>query len=623
MPLSAAREPASVGRTAHAAVGGNRQTRSHRLLAHLARQSGWVLRSGGMRHWVSCGCALACGAAVMGLRSGIGGAPLAIACTLAVGLLALAVVLSRRERRERAAGEAVVAALQRERARQLAECTSALQASEHSLQRLLDGMSQAVLRLGLDGKLEGERSAALVRWFGPPPTAATLADYLGPEALTFTKWLDCGLEKLRDEFVPLDAALDQLPKRFEWKERSYHVAYTGLTGANGCEGLLLLISDVSEQIAHERADREQRELAELFRRISLDRAEVEEFLGAAARLVSMLRASRDPTLQRRLLDTLGSECASHGLCAYAELIAGLARDLVETAAALSDSQRSQIVVAWKQTLQRADSLLGESRPELVEVDVRELEALAARAALGAAPGELSQAITDLQCEPATRRLERLGRHATSLARRLGKVEPQIEVDGVGLRLARSGWGAYWACMVHVVRNAVEHGIEDPELRAQAGKPAIATLRLRAERRGTQLIVSVADDGRGIDLARLKAKAAALGSELRDSRADAFSELDELQRAAFESAEAHASDQPRALSERDKLALAELLFGDAAREPGALPSGLQSLAEAVQLLGGSIEVEAARGQGTVFRCIFEEARLRERPIMATSLLPIAR
>jgi chemotaxis protein histidine kinase CheA len=558
-----------------------------------------------MRRWVWSGSALAGAALIVGLANWPRGAAWVVASAL-IGLIAGLTWLSERALRRR---DARFAALELERAAELAARTQALQASERSLRRLLDGVSQGVLSLGLDGRLSGEHSAALSRWFGPPPTAAALGAYLGPEALTFTKWLDCGLEKLRDDFVPLEAALEQLPKRFELKERSYHVAYNGLVGANGCEGLILFISDVSEQIARERADREQRELADLFRRISLDRAEIEEFLQAAARLVSMLRASRDANVQQRLLDTLSNECASHGLSAYAELLAGLARESVESAAALSDTQRSLVVVAWKQTMQRAGSLLGGPKPDLVEVDVRELEALSARAALGVSPRELSEAIADLRCEPATRRLERLGRHAINWARRLGKVEPMIEVDCAGLRLPRSGWGAYWACMAHVVRNAVEHGIEDPELRAQVGKPAVATLRLGAQRRGGQLIVWVVDDGRGIDLVKLKAKAS---SDRGDHPSRVPAELD-----------SQSDDHPRALSEPDKLALSELLFGDSARELGAMPSGLQSLAEAVQLLGGQIEVEATRGRGATFRCIFDEARLREHPITPTSLLPIAR
>ena len=56
-------------------------------------------------------------------------------------------------------------------------------------------------------------------------------------------------------------------------------------------------------------------------------------------------------------------------------------------------------------------------------------------------------------------------------------------------------------MTHLVRNAVRHGIESPEERAESGKPARGTIRLDAYHHGNQVIVEISDDGRGIDIAK--------------------------------------------------------------------------------------------------------------------------
>lgn len=58
-------------------------------------------------------------------------------------------------------------------------------------------------------------------------------------------------------------------------------------------------------------------------------------------------------------------------------------------------------------------------------------------------------------------------------------------------------------LVHLLRNAMDHGVEDAPVRAAAGKPTVATLRVRAARDGDQVLIDVSDDGRGIDVARVR------------------------------------------------------------------------------------------------------------------------
>jgi two-component system chemotaxis sensor kinase CheA len=68
-------------------------------------------------------------------------------------------------------------------------------------------------------------------------------------------------------------------------------------------------------------------------------------------------------------------------------------------------------------------------------------------------------------------------------------------------------------LIHLVRNAVDHGIEKPAERLAAGKPAEATVRLTARQRGSEIVLTVADDGHGIDVARVKAAAERSGMDV--------------------------------------------------------------------------------------------------------------
>jgi two-component system chemotaxis sensor kinase CheA len=109
-----------------------------------------------------------------------------------------------------------------------------------------------------------------------------------------------------------------------------------------------------------------------------------------------------------------------------------------------------------------------------------------------------QELERLLFEPVERSLVRLARHAEALSTRLGKVDLDVQVDAAAMRLDPDRWGPLWSALVHVVRNAVDHGIELPDERALLGKPVRASLRLSAREDRGGYRFQVADDGRGID-----------------------------------------------------------------------------------------------------------------------------
>ncbi|MEO5676643.1 MAG: chemotaxis protein CheW, partial [Usitatibacter sp.] len=74
-------------------------------------------------------------------------------------------------------------------------------------------------------------------------------------------------------------------------------------------------------------------------------------------------------------------------------------------------------------------------------------------------------------------------------------------------------------LTHVVRNAIDHGIESPGERAAAGKPEVGTLLMRATHRGGSVIIEVSDDGRGLDRDRILSKSRELGMGGDDSMTD--------------------------------------------------------------------------------------------------------
>ncbi|MBL8911730.1 MAG: response regulator [Archangium sp.] len=110
---------------------------------------------------------------------------------------------------------------------------------------------------------------------------------------------------------------------------------------------------------------------------------------------------------------------------------------------------------------------------------------------------LSEEITALRMVPLSVLFEPWPRLIRDLARDLKK-EVDVTVEGEDERVDRSVLEALRDPLLHLVRNAVDHGIESPQVRAAAGKPPRGKILLQARREGERLVIRVRDDGRGLD-----------------------------------------------------------------------------------------------------------------------------
>jgi two-component system chemotaxis sensor kinase CheA len=141
--------------------------------------------------------------------------------------------------------------------------------------------------------------------------------------------------------------------------------------------------------------------------------------------------------------------------------------------------------------------------------------------------ELSPLLNDLQertmrtrMVPVATATDQLGRAVRDLARSLGKLV-SWEVRGGDTEVDRGVLHQLTDSLLHLVRNAVDHGIEGPDEREASGKPRQATIRLHAMQIGSEVIIAVSDDGRGIDIDQVRNQAARQGvdtTELSDDDA---------------------------------------------------------------------------------------------------------
>jgi two-component system chemotaxis sensor kinase CheA len=126
--------------------------------------------------------------------------------------------------------------------------------------------------------------------------------------------------------------------------------------------------------------------------------------------------------------------------------------------------------------------------------------------------ELNRLVTDLQYQSMKLRLvpidqifSRFTRLVRDTSSALGK-EIRLDMDGSEIELDRTVLDAITDPLLHILRNCVDHGIETPQERADAGKPMTGTIKLTAYGAGDQVVIKIEDDGRGINIDRLKAKA---------------------------------------------------------------------------------------------------------------------
>ena len=148
--------------------------------------------------------------------------------------------------------------------------------------------------------------------------------------------------------------------------------------------------------------------------------------------------------------------------------------------------------------------------------VAEREGLASSADFGAGFDRMDRVVGDLQrralglrTAPLLRVMDPLPRLAREVAKELDKLV-EVELHGAELELDRSILDRLNDPLVHLVRNAVDHGLEAPSVRREAGKPPAGRLEIDARREKDSIRISVTDDGRGIDLESVRARAVAAG-----------------------------------------------------------------------------------------------------------------
>ncbi|MDQ6523524.1 chemotaxis protein CheA [Nocardioides sp. LHD-245] len=223
----------------------------------------------------------------------------------------------------------------------------------------------------------------------------------------------------------------------------------------------------------------------------------------------------------------------------------------------------ELVLTRNQLLQRS---LGSADAELVRASQR----------LDLVASELQESIMKTRMQPIGQIWSKLPRVVRDLSHQLGR-EVELMMEGHETELDRSLLEAVKDPLTHLVRNSLDHGIEPPDVRRAAGKEPKGTLSLRAYHESGQVVVEIADDGKGIDPATIGAVAVDRGVVTRDqlARMEARDVLGLIFRPGFSTAAAVSNISGRGV-------------------------GMDVVRTNIERIGGSVDVASEPGRGTTTR-----------------------
>jgi two-component system chemotaxis sensor kinase CheA len=255
---------------------------------------------------------------------------------------------------------------------------------------------------------------------------------------------------------------------------------------------------------------------------------------------------------------------------------------VEKSSPAADSQETEttlrVQVNLLETLMNLAGELVLSRNQLLEAlarsDQRAVQVGSQR--INLVTSELQEAIMQTRMQPIGSIFTRFPRLVRDLSKKLGK-DIQLLMDGKEVEMDKTIVEGLSDPLTHMVRNAIDHGLESATQRSQAGKPTSGTIRLNAYHEAGQVVVEISDDGRGIDPQKTAASALAKGLISKE--------------------------QLKSMSEKEMIALI-LLPGvstaDKVTDTSGRGVGMDVVKANLDRLGGKLEIDTQPGQGTIFR-----------------------
>jgi len=455
-----------------------------------------------------------------------------------------------------------------------------------AVQVILDNVPYGLFVVGSDGALRSGFSEACAALF-PDVEAlegARLTDLLEMNERDATG-LSMSIDQVFDDWMPEDVTLGQLPERVAVGERTLSMSASVIRDPHGAvDALLFTVADISDLIEAEREIERMRSTLKVLQFRDRFEGFVSELATDFDSLAATAGADGWQDLARRVLHTAKGVFGQFGLSSLQRTIHELEES--ETIAVHHlDEARGAVEVELK----KREGIWGirfegvQARYAISEAILEQLEAaLTGSSDMQQARSLALPLLEQVRCKPASSILGPLDSAVRQLAERRGK-SIDVVFSGMESQLPVR-LSSVFDQLGHLVRNAVDHGIETPEDRGD--KPEIATITVSVHRADGAWSVIVSDDGAGIDGERVARKAVGMGM-LSEAEAAAMSPQEKV-----------------ALVFSDGLSTAQTVSDSSGRGVG-----MAAVRAAVEAIGGVIRIESVPGVGTTTSLTLPDANAR--------------
>lgn len=502
---------------------------------------------------------------------------------------------------------------------QLQGRTRELTEAVDKVRNLLDNAGQGFLSFGEDLQVAGEYSAECVMIFNQEISGKMVPELLYPADKRQQAFLAALFDQIfaaEDTFLR-DSYLSLLPEELVLEDSYIQVAYKLINHPLDPQRreILLILTDITEQREMERKIQEEKQVLSMVVKAV---THYQEFNAAIAEYqlfcqeeLPALIAANEPAGQKlntlfRIIHTWKGTFSQLGICRLAaelhELESALAALREETADdigqsgldALFSSYSPEVLAGWLKTeLEQLKEILGEGfflADESIVIENHKLQQLEEKIQRLLEPCQARILIAELhrlRYKPFGDLLNIYPDYIANVALNQGKEIQPLLITGSKPLVDPEIYHEFAKSLVHVFRNAVAHGLENPDERLEAGKAAQGRISCVIADQGDNLTVAIGDDGRGIAAERMRQLAVAKGM-YSESEAAALTDVEAIR----------------------------LIFADgfsstcAANELSGRGVGLSAVRQETEKLGGRVDIITEPGKGTQFIFVLPLAHLRK-------------
>lgn len=395
-----------------------------------------------------------------------------------------------------------------------------------SIKDLLDNAGQGFLSFSADYKIHSEYSRACDQFFGKSIRGENVLKLLFSSNEAAVKE---SLDLLFGGVGELAIFEDLLPGEIEMEGRTLTVHYRWIPSTLSTESdkMMIILTDVTKAKALEQQLAVDEARNKLILKIATDRDGFSRFLSEAKTLFQAIYQQLQQPIDRidqnglfRHYHTLKGGTASYALHEVSEAVHNIESNLdgmMKNPSLFTKKSKTQL----QKSTQQAESMLIEavkplrdlvddsnscSKAEKVfkvsESKINKLERYTGNLLEKAGDKRLLALIRDLKKQPIGGILNKFKNDAQDLAQKLNK-QVEIELSGQDVEIDQEPLQPLFASLVHLVRNSVDHGIEDPDVRIMQGKEESGKLFIQAEMESNHFHLRIKDDGAGIDGSHIK------------------------------------------------------------------------------------------------------------------------